>query len=75
MGDASELLEYVGEYKGGRKMENLYKKTVVVYALGGLTYGEIAMMRNFARECGLEITIVVSDIVNTERFVNSFKLE
>ena len=44
----------------------------MIYAIGGLTYGEIAALREVSKEFDFELLMVVSEILTPERFINGF---
>jgi len=49
------------------------KQVILVYIVGGLTYGEIATLRWLGKQYNKEILIATTSIINGDKLINSFK--
>jgi hypothetical protein len=49
------------------------KQVILVYVVGGLTYGEIATLRWLGKHYNKEILIATTGIINGDKLINSFK--
>uniref|UniRef100_A0AC34QA90 Uncharacterized protein n=1 Tax=Panagrolaimus sp. JU765 TaxID=591449 RepID=A0AC34QA90_9BILA len=54
------------------KLDNRIKKAILVVFIGGITYAEIASIRQFSHNNNFRIIILTSHVINREEFLKSF---
>jgi len=51
-------------------VEYFIKPRIIFYSIGGITYGEVGALRKVAKECGIELLIVTTCILQSKRFLD-----
>lgn len=46
---------------------------MVLYMIGGLTYGEVASLEKVAKKNGINLIICATEVLNCKRMVDAFK--
>jgi len=78
-GDPTNLLSTIQKFKlipEDQEMRKIFlKKVVVLYVIGGITYGEIAGFRKIAAENGVELLICTTKIINFRDVIDIFEVD
>lgn len=60
--------------KNSNQAKIFNRPVVVLYVIGGLTYGEVGCLRKVANENGVELLICVTKMINYKDMVNAFEM-
>lgn len=58
--------------QGGSSGRIFVRKTVVLYVIGGVTYGEIACLRKVAEAHGIELLICTTKVISYLDFLGCY---
>lgn len=67
LGDSRDII-----YRVVKKPECTTLPKIILYAIGGLTYGEIGAMREMAKITGIELLICTTKVLTTGNFIDVF---
>ena len=56
----------------GEKARIFNRKTIVLYIIGGITYGEMACLREIAKSYGIELLVCTTKMINYTDFLDIF---
>ena len=77
LGKPGKVLRGCDSFRNVERNENKLKffnrPVVVIYVVGGLTYGEISCLRKVAERNGIELLICVTKVINYKDFINVFR--